>query len=67
MAEQRTKDELVEAKAILHNGDLIALPSGNLYVLFMIEHDRLTGETVFDYRGLAQLTGAYHTLRRVKP
>lgn len=66
MSEQPTKDELVEAKVILHNGDLVALPSGSLYVLYKVEHDRLTGETVFDYRGLAQLTGAYNTLRKVK-
>lgn len=63
--ELQAADELVEVTAYLHHGNIVALPVGNMAGLFRVHHDPVTGETAFEWDGLAAITGAFNTARRV--
>jgi hypothetical protein len=67
MTSQAPSKELLEVKAFLHGGDLVALPVGNLAAVFRVVHDETEGETDFQWIGIAEITGAFHTVRLVKP
>lgn len=59
-------DELVEVKAVLYGKDTFAVPQGNVYAIYRVVHDEATGDTSLEWDGLATLTGAYCTLRRIR-
>lgn len=56
--------ELIEVEAVLYDGERIALRTGNMWTLYRVVHDALSGETSFEHDGLATLTGAHHAFRR---
>lgn len=56
-------DELTEVLEILANGDRVALKSGTMYTIYRVRHNEVSGETWFEYEGLAALTGQHNTLR----
>lgn len=65
MSDSIRTNELVEVKAILVNDDVVALLTGNMATLFRVSHNSISGETEFHYDGLAAMTGAFNTLRRL--
>lgn len=64
--EQQTKDQYLEVKAFLQDGEFVAVPVGNMAALYRVVHDAVNGETNFEYEGIAALTGAFNTVRRVR-
>lgn len=64
MAEAHSTDELVSVNAFLRDGHVIAVPSGNMAVLYRVRNDPVKGETEFVYDGIGVLTGAFNTVRR---
>lgn len=56
-------DDLLEVKAVLANGDTVAIPTGTMCSIFRVVHDEVKGETSFVYEALANLTGSHNTVR----
>jgi hypothetical protein len=57
-------DEVIAVDTFLRDGDLIAVPTGNMVTLYRVRHDEVKGETDFEYEGIAAMTGAHHMVRR---
>lgn len=65
-SETPSEDQLLEVKAFLRGGDLVALPVGNMAAVLRVVHDEVNGETDFEWLGIAAITGAFNTVRMVK-
>lgn len=63
MVDPVTEDELVEVTAVLAKGNLVAVPQGTMFAIHRVVRDDRSGETEFEFGGLATLTGAANTLR----
>jgi len=58
-------NELIWVIAFLKEGDLIAVPSGNMAGLYRIKNDAVLGAAALEYEGVAAITGASNVVRRV--
>lgn len=60
-----TQGELAEVTAFLRDGDLIAVPSGNMAGLYRVRNDAMNGEAYLAFEGVAAITGATNVVRRI--
>lgn len=65
MTDHRPQGELAEVTAFLHDGDLIAVPSGNMAGLYRVRNDAMNGEAYLAFEGIAAITGAANVVRRI--
>lgn len=63
MTDPRTEEELVQVTTVLGKGELVAVPQGTMFAIHRVVRDDRSGETEFEFEGLATMTGACNTLR----
>lgn len=59
------EDDLIEVNAFLRDGDVVAVPSGNMAGVYRVRNDAMNGEAYLAFEGIAAITGATNIVRKL--